>query len=101
MSFGIRYSKDKVAFNSMAFVPLHNPTQYKVGGGIAIVPTDKLVIGATYINERILNDNIDKVRVGFEFSPLNNVVLGANVSTPLVGDNAKDTKGEAYLRVNF
>lgn len=97
----VRYSKDKVALNTMAIVPLHDPTQYKIGGGIAIVPTDKLVIGATYIHEKILNDNVDKVRVGMEFSPVQNVTLGANVSTPLIGDNAKDTKGEAYLRVKF
>lgn len=97
----VNYGKGPVAVKAMGFVPLHNPTQYKVGGGVAFVPMDKLAIGATYIHEKIVNDKIDSIRVGAEFKPRKDITLGAGVTTPVVGDNAKNIQIGGFLKIDF
>jgi hypothetical protein len=97
----VSYSKGPVAVNALGLVPLHNPSQYKVGAGIAIVPTKQIAIGATYIHEQIVNDKVDSLRVGAEFRPADNVAIGASVSTPLIGDTAKNVRTEGYVKIKF
>lgn len=97
----VQYSKGPVALTAMGMVPLHNPSQYKAGGGIAITPTKELVIGATYIHEKIVNDNIDSIRLGAEYRPVENVAIGVNLSTPVIGDTVKNVRAEGYLKIKF
>jgi hypothetical protein len=97
----ISFAKGPVAVNALGIVPLNNPTQYKVGAGLAFVPTKSIAIGATYIHEQIVNDKIDSLRVGAEFRPTDSVAIGASVSTPVIGDNAKNIRSEGYLKVKF
>ena len=97
----VSYGKGPVAVKALGMVPLHNPSQYKIGAGIAVAPTSNFAIGATYIHEKIVNDNIDSLHLGVEYKPVKNLTLGAGISTPLVGDTAKNLQAGAFLRFNF
>lgn len=83
----VMYSQKNFALNSSAYVPLTNPSQFKVGLGAAYVPNDNLAIGLTYINEGILNDRIDYLKVGAEYNLNKNVAFNGNIITPILGDN--------------
>lgn len=97
----VSYGKGPVAVKALGLIPLNNPSQYKVGAGVAIAPTKNLTIGATYINEKIVKDNIDTLHFGAEFRPAQNVTLGAGIAIPLVGDTAKNASVNGFLRINF
>lgn len=86
----VRYGKGPIAARVMGKVPIHAPTQYKVGAGVAVSPTKHISIGATYIHEQVVKDKIDSLRVGAEIQPTKDLIVGAYVSTPIMGDNQKN-----------
>ncbi|MEZ0371859.1 MAG: hypothetical protein ACAI44_22395, partial [Candidatus Sericytochromatia bacterium] len=99
----VSFSKGKVAGNVLVDVPLHQPTQYKIGAGLALAPlkSDLLVLGATYLQEQIVTDVVDRVRLGAEVRPFRDVALGANVTGSLIGENSQDLSADTYLRFSF
>ena len=97
----VNYGKGPIAVKAMGIVPLTNPSQYKVGVGVAIAPTDSLTIGATYLNEGIVKDHLDYLNVGLEYKPSKNITMGAGITTPLFGDNAKNISANGFVKMSF
>jgi hypothetical protein len=95
------YSKNDFALNASTFVPLTDPSQFKLGFGAAYVPNDNFSLGVTYINEGILNDRIDYLKAGAEYNLNKNISFNANVTTPIFGDNQKMPTVEAGAKIRF
>ena len=102
----VTYAKGPIAAKVLGEIPLHTigetgGVQYKAGAGLAFAPSKEFAIGVTYLHERVINDNIDSIRVGAEFTPTTSLTIGGGVSTPIAGDNAKNVRAEGFVKYRF